>query len=315
MIQQYADIKSRFDEYYWRKIYPLMIEKEKVRQKYLAAFKRIIIISCIVPPIVIYLLWYCANKYDKEWIVDFIYFAMAINAYILRAPYAKYKSKVKNDIMSLFINFFDGFSYRFKEGLTHYEIKDNYIFPDFDKIEADDCFYGSYNEVNIRICEEKLLKYRKNNKHGKYESVFRGIVLEIDMNKNFEHHTFVVKDKGMFNRFHIYSGFERVALEDVVFEKDFEAYSQNQIEARYLLTTAFMERMLKLKELYKGKDIQFSFNDSKVMIAINTKQNMFEPCSLFKSNLQEGQIYNVFEQFITIFSVIEVLKLNQKIGM
>ena len=104
-------------------------------------------------------------------------------------------------------------------------------------------------------------------------------------------------------------------MEDVVFEKEFEVYSQNQIEARYLLTTAFMERMLKLKELYKGKKIQFSFQDSKVLIAINTKKNMFEPCTLLKTNLRQAQVYKVFEQFMTIFSVVDMLKLHQKIGM
>ena len=145
--------------------------------------------------------------------------------------------------------------------------------------------------------------------------VFLGMVLVLEMNKNFNYRTFVVKDKGILNMFHGKKGFSKVALEDVIFEKEFEAYSQNQIEARYLLTTAFMERMLKLKELYKGKRIQFGFEDSAVLIAIDTKENMFEPCSLLKSNLKKDQIYKVYEQFMTIFSVVDTLKLNQKIGM
>ena len=108
---------------------------------------------------------------------------------------------------------------------------------------------------------------------------------------------------------------KRLTLILLIILTGFEAYSQNQIEARYLLTTAFMERMLKLKELYGGTNIQFSFNDDKVLIAINTRENMFEPCSLFKSNLRGKQIYKVFEQFMTIFSVIDILKLNQKTGL
>ena len=73
--------------------------------------------------------------------------------------------------------------------------------------------------------------------------------------------------------------------------------------------------MLKLKEAYKGKDIQFSFYDSKVMIAINTKEDMFEPCSLLKTNLREEQVYKVYDQFMMIFSIIDMLKLNQRTGL
>lgn len=316
MTQQTEDIKARFDEYYWRNIYPMMMEKEKIRKQYVSNLIKLIIASAILLPLIMYFSWYLTNKYESEWIVDVAYFAIVINAFILRGPFVLYKAKVKNDIMSRFISFFDGFKYEYGRGLTHYEIIDSYIFPKFDEISADDCFSGSYNDVGIRICEEKLVKY-KIDRNGKRQKnvTFLGIVLELDMNKNFQYQTYVTRDRGILNRFNKQKYFERVALEDVVFEKEFEAYSENQIEARYLLTTAFMERMLKLKELYKGKDIQFSFVNSKVLIAINTKTDMFEPCSLLKSNLQEKQIYTVFEQFKTIFSVVDILKLNQKTGL
>ncbi len=310
------DIKAKFDEYYWRNIYPMMVEKEKIREKYVANFKKLLIFSCIILPLVMYFSWYFTNKYNQEWIINITYFAIVINIFILRGPFAVYKKLVKNDVMTRFIQFFDGFRYEHGKGLDYYEIVDNYIFPMFDEIETDDCFFGCYDDVEIRVCEQRLIKYRTDSKgRRKTTTTFLGIVLELDMNKSFLYQTYVVKDRGLLNRFSKQTGFEKVALEDVVFEKEFEAYSENQIEARYLLTTAFMERMLKLKELYKGKDIQFSFNNSKVLIAINTKEDMFEPCTLLKTNLQEKQVYKVFEQFMTIFAVIDMLKLNQKTGM
>ena len=314
MISQ-DDIKSKFDEHFWRKVYPLMVEKEKVRQKYVADLKKLVAISLFVLPIVISLIVEFYKKYDQDWFINLIFFAVAINSYIIRGPFVRYKGQVKNDIMNRFISFFDGFEYTHGNGLSYYEFDNSYIFPQFDKFVTDDCFLGVYNDVNVRICEEHLTKRVKHSKGYKDVTVFMGIVLELDMNKSFSGHTFVIKDKGLLNKFSRFGGFERVSLEDVVFEKEFEAYSENQIEARYLLTTAFMERMLKLKELYKGKSIQFSFSDSKVLIAINTNENMFEPCSLLKSNLQEKQVYTVFDQFMTIFSVIDILKLNQKTGL
>ena len=316
MTQQTEKTKADFDEYYWRNIYPLMLDKEKVRKRYLANLKRLIAISAIVLPLVIWFAWKCVNEYDQEWAANVTYFAIAVNAFILRGPFKIYKKLVKNDIMNLFIKFFEGFSYKQGAGLSYYEIIDSNIFPKFDRIETDDCFYGTYHDVQVRVCEEKLIKSRVDSKGRRHnETMFFGIVLELDMNKKFLYQTYVTKDRGILNRFSKKSGFEKVALEDVVFEKAFEAYSENQIEARYLLTTAFMERMLKLKEAYKGKDIQFSFYDSKVMIAINTKEDMFEPCSLLKTNLREEQVYKVYDQFMMIFSIIDMLKLNQRTGL
>ncbi len=316
-MQNVEDIKQRFDEYYWRNIYPLMITKEKIRLKYVARLKKLLIIACVIIPLLVVFASYFTKSFESsgDFIVNIAYLIITITVFILRGPFILYKKIVKDDIMDCFIKFFDGFKYEPKQGLTAYDIRDSYIFPKFDDFSADDCFSGLYNGVAIRICEEKLIRYTYMNKKRRKQVVFLGVVLELDMNKNFNYHTFVTKDKGIFNHLNGKRGFERVALEDVVFEKEFEAYSQNQVEARYLLTTAFMERMLKLKELYKGKSINFSFLDSKVLIAINTKENMFEPCKLLKTNLQQDQVYKVFEQFITIFSVVDMLKLSQRIGM
>ena len=135
------------------------------------------------------------------------------------------------------------------------------------------------------------------------------------MNKNFKGRTVVLEDKGILNVFKHISGLERVKLEDIQFEKLFEVYASDQIEARYLLTTAFMERILKLRDLYQGKSIQFSFKDNQLLVAIPTKQDMFEACSFFKSNVNKKKIDRVFDQFYAVFSIVDILKLNQNICM
>ena len=52
-----------------------------------------------------------------------------------------------------------------------------------------------------------------------------------------------------------------------------------------------------------------------LLLAIPTKQNMFEANSFFRSNLNKKKMDLVFEQFYTICSVVKLLKLNQKIGL
>lgn len=135
------------------------------------------------------------------------------------------------------------------------------------------------------------------------------------MNKNFSGRTVVLEDKGVFNAFQRVSGLEKVKLEDIYFEKCFEVFSDDQIEARYLLTTGFMERMLRLRDLYNGKSIRFCFEQNHLLLAIPNGRDMFEAASFFRSNMNKAKIDVVFEQFYTIFSIVKILKINQKTGL
>ena len=230
--------------------------------------------------------------------------------------------------MADFAGFFGSFSYENERCLPDALLKQSELFGDYNLNKGDDFFYGTYKDVNIVIAEELLQKisyfYKtsaalggrmENQQETRKKKIFRGVCILLTMNKNFKGRTVVLKDRGIFNMFKHISGLERVKLEDMYFEDLFEVYSSDQIEARYLLTTAFMERMLKLSELYGGKSIQFSFNNNQLLLAIPTDQDMFEACSFFRSNVNKKKIFRVFEQFYTVFSVVDILKLNQKNGL
>ena len=214
--------------------------------------------------------------------------------------------------MEKFVSFFEGFSYEQGKGLTISEMEESHIFPPADEYDADDCFSGVWQGVPLKISEQilKTVQHEKNKTEKKI--VFQGIGVSFEMDKKFKGQTVVLKDSGFFNRFKGFKGFERVTLEDPVFENLFEVYGTNQVEARFLLTPIFMERIVKLKDLYKGKSIQLYFSDNKVLLAIDTKQDMFEPCSFFKTNLNKQKVDLVFEEFITIFSIIDLLNIVQK---
>lgn len=314
--EQYTNLKSRFDQYYQTTLYPFLKQKEDTRLKYVNRFWFLLLLSFFVLPMAI-LVIYFVNNYSEiniDWGIFYIIVAVAV--FVLRGPFAKYRKEVKNDVMDLFVRFFDGFSYHQGAGLSPALLERSRIFPAYTKAKADDCFDGVYNDVALRVCEEHLEKeYRTAKGRRRVQTVFRGIAVEMGMKKPFKGQTIVLKDSGFFNKFKGFNDLERVKLEDVIFEKHFEVYSSDQIEARYLLTTAFMERILKLKELYKGKKIEISFYANKILLAIDTREDMFEPCSFFKTNLNKEKIDTVFEQFWTIFSVIHVLKLNQNTGM
>ncbi len=145
------------------------------------------------------------------------------------------------------------------------------------------------------------------------------------MNKNFNGQTIVLKDRGMIGSFLTiqkngnwikpeFFAFEKVKLEDPVFEKIFNVYSTDQIEARYLLTTAFMERLITLTEIFKNNPIECSFYDDHLLITIQCK-NLFTPGPINKSEdfIDDSKI--LLKSINTIFEIIDILKLDQNIGM
>ncbi len=100
---------------------------------------------------------------------------------------------------------------------------------------------------------------------------------------------------------------QKVALEGLSFMRRWKILTDNQVEARYILTPVFMEQMLEIKHLFHGKAIDFSFFDNKLLIAVHTRKNLFETTSLFVPALSYHKVREVISQLHSIFSVIDVV--------
>lgn len=107
---------------------------------------------------------------------------------------------------------------------------------------------------------------------------------------------------------------KQISLEDVKFAKKFKVFSEDEVEARYLVTTAFMERFLNLTTSFGAKKAKCAFFDDKVMFAISTRKNLFEFGSLFKS-LDDPKNIEFFKELMSILDIIDYFKLDEKIGL
>lgn len=307
----YIKLKKDFNNFWLSTLYPFLKEKEDLRKKYVSRFWFLILLAVFVLPFCAISIYIMNRYFSKDINAGVFYMFCAVCIFISQVPYRTYKKKIKYDVMPKFISFFGGFSYRPGKGLSVAEMEDSHVFPTADEYQADDCFVGSWQGVTLRISEQILKKIRQGKHKVEKKTVFQGIAIDFELNKTFKGETIVLKDSGFLNKFKGIKGFERVGLEDPRFEKMFEVYGTNQVEARYLLNPVFMEQVVKLKDLYKGKSVQLYFSYNHVLIAIDTKQDMFEPCSFFKTNLNKQKIDLVFEEFVTIFSIIDILKIAQ----
>ena len=106
-----------------------------------------------------------------------------------------------------------------------------------------------------------------------------------------------------------------VILEDPEFNKKYEVLSSDQIEGRYLVTTAFMERFKTLHTAFGSNKAKCAFFDDKVMFAISTNKNLFEIGDLFHPLTDMKHINNFMKEISAIYEIVDYFKLAEKTGL
>ena len=238
--------------------------------------------------------------------------------YLARAPVRAYRSGVKSEIFPQIFSYF-GTDFRFAESspLSVEALEPSGLIPYYQKESTEDHVSGTYRGVALELMEAHLTKKTGSGKSRRTVTVFNGMFVRLSMNKAFSGKTLVKRDAGavlnwMADRF---DALERVRLEDPRFEDRFEVYSSDQIEARYLLTPAFMERLLSVAETFRSGTLQCSFYDDRLLVMIPTPKNRFEPGSIFAPATFVAEAETLLREMAEIFAIIDVLKLNERTGL
>ena len=98
-------------------------------------------------------------------------------------------------------------------------------------------------------------------------------------------------------------------MEDINFNKKFKITSNNQVEARYILTPDMMEKISLLESKFKG--IKIVFVDKYLYIG-SKKVNMFE-LGNYKINNDLSMFENLYDEMAIILGIVEELKNNNKV--
>ncbi len=222
----------------------------------------------------------------------------------------EFENKIKLKIMPKLMQAFPEFYWQKTPPISDEEIKSIKIFPNISLVNPkfDDSFLGTYRGVEISIAE---CNYSYNNGRNK-KTIFNGVIIRLKMNKNFDGIT-IVRPKSQTDK--DMKKLEKINLEDPEFEKKFKTFSTDQIESRYLLTTAFMQRL---------KDINFAFNSSEsycvffskyVYIAPYFSGDLFNLFSLRKPVTDTEQFDIMFKQIISILQLVDHFKLDKRLGL
>lgn len=125
---------------------------------------------------------------------------------------------------------------------------------------------------------------------------------------------------------------EKIFLEDREFNENYNIYSDDQVEARYILTPTFMEKIKNIQMImlmlsldfvckdeylyfFLGNCIVFSMPDSTQQDSPSGNGGFFEMGNINNSLLNKELYRKTFKELVAIFSLINYFKLDQKIGL
>ena len=180
----------------------------------------------------------------------------------------------------------------------------------------DDIFYGQYNNVSLTMVETDFGLKTRILKFIKYNRMFKGLAMQFKMNKEIKSRVLILTK---FSMTQIPRGFEKVELESAKFNKKYDIWvdtqsdkSQGQIEARYLLNTAFMERLMQIQTSFKVSKMCCSIYNDTMLIMLSTRKDLFEMNHLFGRIDDVHQYKHLFDEFASVLSFIDVLNLSSK---
>ena len=183
------------------------------------------------------------------------------------------------------------------------------LFDMFNRYNCDDRIKGVYKGIKIDIAEIELLYVSGYGRSKSVKKVFNGVFLKVPSLKKFKGKTIIESNfaLGKGNK-------DRIHLEDPEFEKRYNTYGTDQIEARYLITPAFMNRMVELSKKGSCKNITLSFEYDYVNIAVASTKDWFE-VPFTKPATEISNYRGIVLELLTIFSIVDSLKLDMNIGM
>jgi hypothetical protein len=237
-----------------------------------------------------------------------------------------FEEEFKDEVIRELVHFVEpSLTYHPERGISQSKFTSSRLFKhSIDRYRAEDHVSGRLGKTDFEFSEVKA-QYKTTSRDSdghtrtQWHTIFDGIMFIGDFNKEFRSPVVVLPDLaertlGRFGQWLQGKNFARadlVKLEDPRFEKQFVVYGDDQIEARYILSTSLMQRILDFREK-TGEDIYLSFVNSRVYVAVPTPDDLFEPRRL-RSLLDPSMCQEYLEDLLLAVGIVEDLDLNTRI--
>ncbi len=227
-------------------------------------------------------------------------------------PRREYRKAYKSDILPRLAKLFGDFTYSIDASIDMIKMMPSKIVPHHDKYESEDYFSGVYKGVEIEFSEIDLQEKRRSKNRTYYVTIFKGLAVQLKTrHKNFYGHTIIDRDKSKVSEWFKQRrlSLERAEMVDPEFEKLFDCYTNDQVEARYLIDPLMIENLKNLYNEYDGKSMMAAFYKDKMLILIASNKNHFEPANIYVPAANPAGILKMKHEIHQILSIIDKLSL------
>ena len=309
-------------------VLPKLQQLEQDRLIYRARHRTYLIIG-IIPLVVLLLGGFLSGRIFITFFIAILWLIVSGILYHLKAGKLgnAYRDSYKASVLPPLIQAVDpNLKYDAKLGISSPSFVNTELFTTRpDRYHTEDLVHGTYGKTHLQLAEidaedKRTRRDSDGNEETYYVTIFNGILLIADFHKHFHGRTFIFPDKAeksfgnlgrFFQKMGGRSGTNLLRMDDVEFEKAFAAYSTDEVEARYILSTSMMQRLLDMRKRF-GKDVRVAFKDSCLILAVPHHEPFLEPSKKIPAT-DTKQIQDLLFHLSYFLDTIEELDLNTRI--
>jgi len=182
------------------------------------------------------------------------------------------------------------------------------ILPTYEDDKFSHLIKGQRDNRDFLFYEAELTEMQGTGKNRRRVTKFHGQILRLHYPNSFTGETVIRRDKGMLNKWtQPTKAMKQVGMASPIFEKAYEVWSTDQVEARTMLDPIVLERFIELDRLYKGKGAQIAFTGEDIYITISTG-NRLKFGSIFKPLAAPERTRQVLTEIAAIYDLLDVVQ-------
>lgn len=323
-----SEVESFYENELKSRIAPLEAERKKLagRIVLLSIISGSIVAGCVV-------LFVAVLGDASPWLA-FLAMALLISAiggwtFFHNRLKAGYVGRFKNVVIQGLIHRIDpSFIYEPDACIPLKEYRKSGIFREgVDRYSGDDLVRGTIGETPFHFSEVHS-EYKtestdsKGNRTTHWHTIFWGLMFRALFAKSFHGRTYVLNDRGAGKRGffkalnHFFQKMDKshgqlVKMDNPDFEELFVVYSDDSIEAHYILSQSMMERLTNYARK-TGRGTAFSFVENTVFAAIPFNRPLLEP-KIFRTLYDKETILGYYDDLALAISIVEELNLNTRL--
>lgn len=177
------------------------------------------------------------------------------------------------------------------------------LLGDFDTQSYDDMITGERAGARFSVVEAHLKEWKGSGKSRRLATSFRGLLMHIEYPESFLGSTIIAR-RGNGRKITRKTGLLPVDIVASEFSKDFDVLSNDQVEARALLTPDRLLRLIAMECRFKGSDIQAVFEDGHLTMALSCR-DLFEVGDVKSGLVDESRFAICLDELSVICDVVD----------